>query len=101
MGQTYHKLIRVSQRLANWPSLAGYWKFNSSLLEIGDFRERLETLIQRALVGAVTGNKWWGFLKYRIRDFAIKYDRQLKQDRAKKAKSLEDVLSRAVGGRIP
>ena len=70
---TDHKLIRVSLRLANRPSLAGYWKFNTSLLEIRDFRDRLESLIQRALVGVVTGNRWWVSLKHRIRDFATKY----------------------------
>ena len=48
---TDHKLVRVSLRLANRPSLAGYWKFNTSLLEIRDFRERLESLVKWALVG--------------------------------------------------
>ena len=38
----------------------------------------------------------WISLKYRIRDFAIKHGRQLKLDRAKKAKSSEDRLSKAV-----
>ena len=93
LGRTDHKLVRVSLRLANRPSLASYWKFNTSLLEIWDFRERLENLIQRALVGAVIRNKWWASLKYRIRDFAIKYSQQLALDRAKKAKSLDDRLS--------
>ena len=51
---------------------------------------------EQALLGAVTGNKWCGSFKYRIRDFAIKYGRQLKLDWAKKAKSLEDRLSQAV-----
>ena len=97
-GRSDHKLVRVSLRLVNRPSLASYWKFNTSLLEIWDFRMRLENLIQRSLVGAVTGNKWWASLKYRIRDFAIKYSQQLALDRAKKAKSLEDRLSRAVEG---
>ena len=46
----------------------------------------------------VTRNKWWGFLKYGIRDFAIKYGHQLNLDRTKMAKSLEDKLSRAVKG---
>ena len=59
---------------------------------------RLENLIQQALVGEVTGNRWWGSLKYRIRDFAIKYSQQLQLNSAKKAKSLEDRLSRAVEG---
>ena len=72
---TFHMLglteVRVSLRLVNRPSLASYWKFNISLLEIQDFQERLETLIQRALVGAVTGNKWWRSHKYRISDFVI------------------------------
>ena len=54
---TDHKLVRVSLQLANRPSLAGYWKFNTSLLETRDFRDRLEFLIKRALVGAVTGNR--------------------------------------------
>ena len=34
---TDHKLVSVSLRLADRPSLAGYWKFNTSLLEIRDF----------------------------------------------------------------
>ena len=34
LGRTDHKLVRVSLRLANRPSLASYWKFNTSLLEI-------------------------------------------------------------------
>ena len=87
---TDHKLIRVSLRLAYRPSLAGYWKFNTSLLEIQDYRDRLGSLIKRALVGAVTGNRWWASLKHRIRDFATKYGRQLNLDRTKEAKSIED-----------
>ena len=43
IASTDHKLIKVSLRLANRPSLAGYWKFNTSLLEIRDFRDRLES----------------------------------------------------------
>ena len=58
IGLADHKLIWVSLWLVNRPSLASYWKFNTSLLEIRDFREWLETLIQRALVRAVTGNRW-------------------------------------------
>ena len=95
---TDHKLVRVSLRLANRPRLAGYWKFNTSLLEIRDFRDRLESLIKRALVGAVTGNRWWVSLKHRIRDFATKYGRQLNLNRTKEAKSIDDRLSRAVAG---
>ena len=95
---TDHKLVSVSLRLANRPSLAGYWKFNTSLLEILDFRHRLESLIQRALVGAVTGNRWWVSLKYRIRDFATKYGQQLNLDKAKEAKSIDDKLCRAAAG---
>ena len=95
---TDHKLVRVSLRLANRPSLAGYWKFNTSLLEIRDFQDRLEFLIKRALVGVVTRNRWWGYLKHRIRDFATKYGRQLNFDRTKEAKSIDDRLSRAVAG---
>ena len=95
---TDHKLVRVSLRLANRPRLAGNWKFNTSLLEIRDFRDRLESLIKRALVGTVTGNRWWGSLKHRIRDFATKYGQQLNLDRTKEAKSIDDRIFRAVAG---
>ena len=74
------------------PSLASYWKFHTSLLEMQDFRDWLESLVQWALVE----NKKWGSLKHRIRDFAIKYSRQLNLDRTKMAKSLEDKLSHVV-----
>ena len=72
--------------------------FHTSLLEIRDFWDRLESQIKRALVGTVTGNRWWASLKYRIRDFATKYGRQLNLDRTKEAKSIDDRLSRAVAG---
>ena len=49
-------------------------------------------------MGAVTGNRWWVSLKYRIRDFATKYGQQLSLDKAKEARSIEDRLSRAVAG---
>ena len=101
LGRSDHKLVRVCVRLVNRPCLASYWKFNTSLLEIWDFQKRLEKLIQRAFVGAVIGNKWLVSLKYRIRDFAIKYRQQLALDRVKKAKSLGDRLSRAVEGGTP
>ena len=96
VGQSDHWLVGVSLRLVNRPSLAGYGKFNTSLLETHDSQDRLESRIQWALVGAVTGNKWWGSLKHRIRDFAINYGRQLKLGRTKMAKFLEDKLSREV-----
>ena len=37
---TDHKFARVTLRLAKRPSLVGYWKFNTSLPEIPDFRDR-------------------------------------------------------------
>ena len=45
---------------------------------------------------AVTGNKWWGSLKYGIKDFTIKYNRQIKLDSTKMTKSLDDRLSQTV-----
>ena len=95
---TDHKPVRVSLRLANRPSLASYRKFNTSLLEIRDFRDRLEPLIKRAFVGALTENRWWVSLKRRIKDFAINLGRQLNLDRTRKVKSIEDRLSRVVAG---
>ena len=87
---TDHKHVRVSLQLANRPSLAGYCMFNTYLLEIRDFRDRLESLIKRAFVGAVTGNRWWVSLTHRIRDFATKYGQQLNLDRTKEAKSIDN-----------
>ena len=90
---TDRRLVKVSLQLANRSSLVGYWKFNTSLLKIWNFRDQLESPVQWALVRAVTGNKWWGSLKHRIRDFAIKYGCQLNLDRTKVVKSQEDKLS--------
>ena len=42
-------------RLADRHSLAGYWKLNSSLLDIQDFHDRLKSLVQWALVGRLPG----------------------------------------------
>ena len=70
---TDHKLVKVCLQLANKPSLDGYWKFNTSLQEIRDFRDWLESLSKRALVGVVSGNRWWVSLKHRIRDFTTKH----------------------------
>ena len=95
---TDHKLVRVSLQFANRPRLAGYWKFNTSLLEVQDFRDRLESLIKRALVGTVTGNRWRVSLKHMIRNFATKYGHQLNLDRTKEVKYIEDRLSWAVAG---
>ena len=44
--QTDHKLVRDDLRLENRPCPTGYWKINTSLLEIRDFRDRLESIIQ-------------------------------------------------------
>ena len=99
---TYHILVGVSLRLENRPSLTGYWKFNTSLLEIPDLQDRLESLIQRALLGAAVKNGWWDSLKYSIRDFAFKYSHQLRLDRAMKARALENRLFREMeAGRRP
>ena len=98
LGLTDHKPVRVSLRLVHRPSLASYWKFSTSLLGIWDFQVRLENLFKRALAGAVIG---WASLKNRIKDFAIKYSQQPALNRAKKAKPLEDRLSRAVEGGTP
>ena len=98
---TDNKLVKVSLWLANRPSLASYWEFNTSLLDIRNFRDRLESLIKRALVGVVTRNRWWASLNHGIRDFATKYGRQLNLDRTRKAKSIEDRLSRGWLGGTP
>ena len=50
VGLANHKLVLVSAHLGNRPRLVGYWKFNTSFLEIQVFRDRLEYLIQRALM---------------------------------------------------
>ena len=47
--QTDHRLVRVSLQQANSPSLASYWRFNTSLLKIRDFWDRMESQIQQAL----------------------------------------------------
>ena len=101
LGRSDHKLVMARLRLSDRPKMATYWKLNSSLLELEDFRKKLGELVQRELVGAVTGNKWWISLKHKIRTFAVKYSQQLALDKATAEKSIEDKLHRAVAGGIP
>ena len=70
-------------KLGDCPSLASDWKLDISALKIRDFRERLDKLIQRALVAAVIRNRWWGSLEHRIRDFTVKYCQKLALNNAK------------------
>ena len=44
-------LVKFSLQLANRPSLVDYWKFNTSLLEIQDFRDWL--------VQCISGGSYW------------------------------------------
>ena len=55
LERTNHKLVRISLWLVNRPSLASYWKFNTSLLEIRDFRVRLGNLIQWGWLLGISG----------------------------------------------
>jgi len=96
-----HKLLTVALRLNDRPRLVSYWKLNTSVFGIRDYRERLAILLQRALVGAVIGNKWWADLKFRIKDFTIKYCQRLALDKAAKVKAIEDKISRALDGGDP
>ena len=96
LGLTDNKLVRVSLRLANRHSLAGYWKFNTSLLEIRDFRNWRESLIKRVLVGRLPGIGGGHLSNIGLEISPPKYGRQLNLDRTRKAKSREDRLFRAV-----
>ena len=101
VGQSDHKLVMARLRISKTPKLDSYWKFNSSLLKIRDFRDKLEELIQKNLVGAVTGSRWWVSLKRKIRDFTVKYSQQLAIDKAEAVKATQDSLTRAVAGGNP
>lgn len=59
-----HRLIQVHIKFdkAN-VRMAGYLKFNISLLNGKDIRDQLLLMIQRKLTGTVFGNKWCGHLK--------------------------------------
>ena len=89
VAQTDHRLVRVSLWLANRPSLL-----------TGDIGLPRPAGIPSSvgISGGGDGNKWWGSLKHRIRDFTLKYGHQLNIDKTKMAKSWEDKLSRALEG---
>ena len=96
-----HAIVVARLRLGNRPKMTGHWKLNISLLERRDFRDRLEGLIRRELVGAVVGNKWWASLKFRIKSFAVKYSQRLAKIKARTAKTLELNVSQTVAGGDP
>lgn len=60
------------------------------------YRDGLLLTLQRELMGAVIGNKWWANLKDAIRSFSANFSKRLHQEsRAGKA-TLETSLDRAV-----
>ena len=76
--------------------MSSYWKFNSSLLAEDDFRNQLELMIKRELMGAIIENRWWGNLKDSIRSFATDYSRRLKLNMVAEQRSIKDKLDRVV-----
>ena len=101
LGHSDHKLLLARMQLGDRSRRASHWKFNVSLLERQDFRDKLEGLIQKELVGTILGNRWWVRLKYKIKRFTINYSKRLAIDKAKMKTSLEDKISRAVDGGDP
>lgn len=66
-----HRLVQVRIKFdKSNVRMAGYWKFNISLLNGRDIRDQLLLIIQRKLTGTVFENKWWGHLKDTIYDKA-------------------------------
>lgn len=76
--------------------MTGYWKFNTSLLDVKGFRDQLLATIQRELTGSVLGNRWWGHLKSVIRSFAADYSRRLNRDRLTAQTAAESRLEVAI-----
>ena len=101
LGHSDHKLLLARMQLGDRARRASHWKFNVSLLERQDFRDKLEGLVQKELVGSIVSNRWWTRLKYKIKRFSINYSKRLALDKAKMEASLEDRISRAVDGGDP
>ena len=74
----------------------GFWKFNSSLLDEKDFRDQLELMLKRELMGAIIDNNWWGKHKDRIRSLLRRVEERLKLDNVTEQRLIKDKLDRTV-----
>lgn len=98
LGRLDHKLVMAHFNLSTRPKLARYWKLNTFLLAMQDFRDKVTEIIRRTLMGTI---KWWVSTKAKIRRFSIQYSQCLAQNKVRAKKHLEDRLTWAVAGGIP
>ena len=72
-----------------------FWKFNSTLVNDSDFRFPLDENIKNWLEEfkeVVDKRVLWDLLKYKIRQFTIKYGKEKAHSRKAKVKDLEEKL---------
>ena len=72
-----------------------FWKFNSTLVNDSDYRFLLDENIKKWLEEfkeVVDKRVLWDLLKYKIRQFTIKYSKERAHSRKAKVKDLEEKL---------
>ena len=73
----------------------GYWKLNNSHLDNEDFVNEIRNIIQDTANSSYDSyNGLWDTIKFKIKDFAIKFGAKLKRERNQDKKSLQLEISR-------
>lgn len=72
----------------------GYWRFDNQLLEDSDFVEQMANHLTETLNEQFDNPmSLWEWMKYRVRQFCIKYSSKVNREKKAHVKSLEDRLA--------
>lgn len=89
-----HRLVAVKIRPCPHPKGKGFWKFKTSLLHCEEFCKALGSTIEEAVIQAkdLSPQMRWEFIKFSIRECAIKTEKKRKLDQNKLEAELETQL---------
>lgn len=77
-----HRMIILEIRPCNKPKGMGFWKFQTSLLQRQDFCDKINEIIEQTVRDSedLRPDLKWEFLKLKIREYSIRFAKELKQE---------------------
>lgn len=89
-----HRMIILEIRPCRTPKGMGFWKFPTSLLQREDFCTEATGIIEQADIESegLQADLKWDFIKLKIREFAIRFAKKLKQEYSRLESEMETRL---------
>ena len=89
-----HSAVSLILHDDNWKRGPGYWKFNESLLYDETYLATLTNNIKTWINSYSGGDKiaMWEYIKYKIREYTVRYSKDKNKNRKSKVKDLEETV---------